>query len=101
MPDQQRVTLPPGLMQAVKVITASYAMPPQHRFAAVLMLVYGAAWYGAQESVDPTGIALPEEQWRTICAWLTTGVEAVDRVDQVNLSLDWMNRGPSAYPLGS
>lgn len=96
MPDQQRVTLPPSVLEAIKAISSDDSMMPGSRLAAVLMLVYGFAWYERQDSVDPTTIALPEMQWREVCGRLSSGV-ALDPIAGVNLGLSWMNSGPSSY----
>jgi len=96
MTEQQRVTLPVGLMAAIKTITSDEELLPGYRLSGVMMIVFGFAWYERQESVDPTAVALPSAQWREICGLLGSGV-ALDPIAGVNLGLSWMNSGPSAY----
>lgn len=93
---QQRITLPPAVVACIRAITSDGKLPSGQRLAGVLMLVYGWAWCDAQESIDPTCVALPEAQWQQVGNMLATGVD-LDPIAGVNLLLDWMNRGPSGY----
>lgn len=55
----------------------------------------GSSWE-AEEMVDPTEFAIPKTQWLQIGEWLVEKKEEGD-IARVNVLLDWMNRGPSAY----
>ncbi len=66
------------------------------RLTGVLMMINGSARYDRQSSIDPTALALPDAQWRGVCAHLANGV-ADDPVAGVNLGLAFMNSGPSAH----
>jgi hypothetical protein len=95
-PEQQRVTMTPDAMAAIKVLAASESLDPWQRLTAVMLLVWGFAWYDKQPRIDPTLLALPSAQWQEICGYLTSGAPG-DPIDRVNLGLAWMNSGPSAY----
>jgi hypothetical protein len=89
------VELPLSVMRAIELIVHDEETPPANRYIAAVLISMG---YGAWQSlgkVDPTKIAIPEEQWREICQWLVD-IKGND-IDKVNYALDWMNRGPSSY----
>jgi len=92
----RRVTLPASVMGSIKAISCDEDMPPGHRLAGVLMLIWGWAWFQQQNEVDPRSIELPESQWLAVCDLLANGV-AIDSLAGVNLGLSFMNQGPSSY----
>lgn len=55
----------------------------------------------AVESIKPWDYEIPMDQWTKICGAFQAGSRVVNRqrdpIAQVNLMLDWVNRGPSAH----
>jgi hypothetical protein len=94
-PTQQRVVLPESIVDCIKAITADTTLTPAKRLTGVLVLIFGWAWYERQDTVDPTAIALPQEQWEQVCGMMTNA--EVNGGQAVDLALAFMNSGPSAY----
>jgi hypothetical protein len=98
--DREISLIPEPVMEVIKLLTHDKTVNAHFRMVGVLVLLEGWAYY---EDFDRT--AAPEDrlprlrigskQWLQICEWLTSGVPT-DRLDQVNLGLDFMNRGPSS-----
>jgi hypothetical protein len=82
-------------MKSIAETLSSEVMTPQEQLTAVVIACHGYAMFDGCESFDPRSYAIPSEQWKKVCGWLQ-GLPG-DRLDRVNLSLDWMNVGPSAY----
>ena len=61
-----------------------------------LLAEFGETWesYDATNRLDGKQYAIPREQWVQIGDWLR---ERSSLIEGVNLALDWMNVGPSAY----
>jgi len=96
MPDTQRqVKLPASLMAAIKATTADTTIPAAQRYEAALLITIGYGLWDVLPTYDPTSIAIPEDQWGEICNMLMN--LATDDIGQVNMSLSWMNQGPSGY----
>ena len=71
---RQRVELPPSVMRCIGALAGDATLSPGERLTGALMLIYGWAWYERQESIDPTAIALPQQQWLEVCGMLAHGV---------------------------
>jgi hypothetical protein len=95
MTDMQRVEIPETLMKVITTIASDVNLNPRERLEGVLILTYGLAVL-RRVTDDKVHFAIPTAQWHQICGDLTIGVPD-DRITQVNLGLDWMNSGPSAY----
>lgn len=91
MNEQVRRPLPDSLMKAIRAVTENEEASTQERFEAVVLIATGYGLFQHAESVNPTGYAIPEEQWREVSGWL------INMSPGVNAALDWMNLGPSAY----
>jgi hypothetical protein len=93
--EQFQFTLPPVAMDAIRAILADTTMSTQRRFEAVVVLVFGWSLWERQESVDPTMVAIPNDQWESICGWMTN--LETDPIARVNYGLGWMNSGPTSF----
>lgn len=94
----KRVTLPPSLMKTMQVIAESKAMVPIEQFEAMVLVTHGYGLYARQQSVDPSLTAIPKKQWGEIAEYLMN-LHGSD-LARVNLSLDWVNIGPSSWEGG-
>jgi hypothetical protein len=97
MAEQQLVTLPPGIIASLKVISEAGHLSPSERLTGVLMIIWGWAWYQRQVRFDPSDVVLSKEQWEEVCGLMVHGVPN-DAITGVNLGLSFMNSGPSAVP---
>lgn len=88
---RQKVTLPEAVMRCLEAIAADEQLSPADRIAGAVHLINGWAWYETQQDIDPTQIAIPTAQWHRVCTALAHGPDAV------NLGLEFMNYGPSAF----
>lgn len=96
MNEQVRKPLPQSLMKAIRDVTESpYSTAPE-KFEAVMLIAHGYGLYAALDEFNPTGYAIPEEQWSAIGGMLQA-IDWGDQISNVNVLLDWMNVGPSAY----
>jgi hypothetical protein len=94
---QIKKPLPESLMKAIKATIESPDPTPQEKFEAVVLMTHGyGLWTAHEGSIDPTGYAIPEEQWKAIAGMLQT-MSKTDPVNEVNRALSWMNIGPSGY----
>lgn len=82
-------------LAGLKAIMDAPEGSPAEKSEAVLKIVLGLGMVAANESIDPTAYAVPDAQWRTLCAWLM-GIQS-GPLTTVNLGLQWMNLGPSAF----
>lgn len=78
------------------------AVTPGEVLSAVVIKTFEAlsetAWGELPEKVDPRDYALPQDQWSELCqALIDRGHKTADPLEGVNLGLDWVNIGPSAY----
>jgi hypothetical protein len=96
MATEQRVTLPPGILASIKVISSHASLSPSERLTGVLTLIWGWAWYERQAQIDPSMIALSAAQWQEVCGLLNSGVPD-DPINSVNLGLSFMSSGPTVY----
>jgi hypothetical protein len=92
---QIKKPLPESLMKAIRATVESPYPTPQEKFEAVVLMTHGYGLFTAAEKLDPTAYAIPEEQWNAIGEMLQT--LSGDPVGKVNMSLEWMNIGPSGY----
>lgn len=96
--EPQRVTLPDYLMRAIELVAADEQTNPQASFAAAVLISFGWALYERLDSLDPTGVQIPAEQWRQICGHLSAmSKHHSSDLDRVNYGLSWMNQGPSSF----
>ena len=93
---QIKKPLPESLMKAIKATVESKEATASEKFEAVMLITHGFGLWEAQETFDPRTYAIPEEQWVAI-ADLLQNITGGDAVDKVNMSLEWMNIGPSGY----
>lgn len=92
---QIKQPLPESLMKAIKASVESPDLTPHEKFAAVILITHGYGLYLAQERINPTAYAIPEEQWCAISEMLMTLPDG--DLNKVNMALQWMNVGPSGY----
>jgi hypothetical protein len=95
MTEQIRKPLPESLMKAIKAAVESPDLTPYEKFEAAVLMANGYGLFSAQEKVDPTAYAIPEEQWFAISEMLQNLPDG--DINKVNMALDWMNIGPSGY----
>ena len=95
MTEQIKEPLPESLMKAIKASVESPDLTAEEKFAAAVLIAHGYGLYLAQERLNPTAYAIPEEQWTAICGMLQT--TKTGDIAQVNVGMDWMNVGPSGY----
>lgn len=88
--------LPESLMKAIRATVASPDATVGEKLEAVVLMVHGYGLFAKYDgTIDPTAYAIPEEQWHAISGLL---MEVPDGdVGKVNMGLEWMNIGPSAY----
>jgi len=96
MADQLKMPLPESLMKAIKAALTSPDLTPREKFEAAVYITNGYGLFLRAETIDPTGYAIPEEQWTEISQMLQDTSHR-DGLDRVNAALDWMNIGPSGY----
>ena len=90
--------LPEALMKAIKATLESPEPTPQEKFEAVVLMTHGYGLFtAASGSIDPRGYAIPEDQWQAIAGMLMASVVGGNEIAKVNMSLEWMNIGPSGY----
>src|SRR6266545_6901920 len=63
----QQVTLPASLMRAITLLAADRQAPPIAALEGAILITFGYALYLRQDSIDPWQVAIPNEQWTTIC----------------------------------
>lgn len=95
MSDQIKKPLPESLMKAIQATLASPGITPREKFEAAVLITHGFGLFTAAEKLDPMAYAIPEEQWAAISEGLMNLADG--DMDKVNLSLEWMNIGPSGY----
>jgi hypothetical protein len=93
--EQIKKPLPESLMKAIQATMASPGITPQEKFEAVVLITHGFGLFTAAEKLDPMAYAIPEEQWAAISKGLMDLADG--DIAKVNVSLDWMNIGPSGY----
>jgi hypothetical protein len=96
MSEQIKKPLPESLMKAIKATVESPDATAREKFEAVVLITHGYGLFSMAEKLDPTAYAIPEEQWVAIADMLSA-VSDGDAIAKVNVSLDWMNVGPSGY----
>jgi hypothetical protein len=93
--------LPESLIKAIRATNESPWPTAQEKLEAVVLIAHGYGLFTKNDgAIDPTGYAIPEEQWGTINGMLMA-VSGSDSVAMVNVALDWMNIGPSSYKAGA
>lgn len=95
MTDQIKKPLPESLMKAIQATIASPGITPREKFEAVVLMTHGYGLFTAADKLDPTAYAIPEEQWNAISQGLMNLADG--DLAKVNVSLEWMNIGPSGY----
>lgn len=97
MTEQIKKPLPDSLMKAMKAMAESPDATPSEKVEAAVLIAHGYGLFTKYDgSIDPTGYAIPKEQWGAISELLMSlGVS--DPINQVNYALTWMNIGPSSY----
>ena len=95
--DQQKVTLTPGQMVAVKAVLAEESLPMMDRLGAAVSIVHGIGAWMATEAVEASATAIPEAQWKEICGAVIDAGPKGGGVDTVNWGMTWMNYGPSTF----
>lgn len=86
--------LRPLEMAALKAVAAADA-PAADRATFIVKIALSLGLWAASEQIDPTGLAIPEEQWKDV-ATLLRDLDG-QPLDGTNHALTWMNVGPSAY----
>lgn len=89
--------IPESLMKAIRVVMATDAMTPPQKVEAVTLIAHGAGLWAIAETIDPRSYAIPERQWTEISQMFVEEGRKHSALDGVNLSLSWMDVGPSAY----
>jgi hypothetical protein len=97
--NQIRQPLPESLMKAIRATVASPDATAQEKFEAVVLIAHGYGLWAKETGLNPTGYAIPEEQWAAISEMLMAVPDG--DVGKVNMALDWMNLGPSGYVPGA
>jgi len=98
MAEQIKKPLPESLMKAITATAQSPELTPREKLEAVVLVTHGYGLFtAASGTIDPRGYAIPEAQWNAIGLLLQTAAMNGDAVAQVNMSLEWMNIGPSGY----
>ncbi len=92
----QQVTLPASLMRAITLLAADRQAPPIAALEGAILITFGYALYLRQDSIDPWQVAIPNEQWTTICQALLD-VPTRSGLEGLNLGLDWVNQGPAGH----
>jgi hypothetical protein len=93
-----QVTLPPSLMRAIKLICTDAETKPEQAYTGAVLIAFGYGLWEQQEIVDPTSVAIPEEQWGEICQLLIDmKASEMSDISRVNFGLSWMNQGPSGF----
>ena len=95
MSEQIKEPLPESLMKAIRATVQSVDLTAREKFSAVVLITTGYGLYCAQEAIRPTGYAIPEKQWGAIAEMLMTLADS--DISKVNMSMEWMNVGPSGY----
>lgn len=96
MAEQIKKPLPESLMKAIRATVASPDLTPGEKFEAVVLMTHGYGLFtAASGTIDPTGYAIPQEQWGEISEMLMTTPDGP--MTKVNMALEWMNIGPSGY----
>lgn len=95
--DKVKNPLPESLMKAIKATIESPVPTAREKFEAVVLMTHGYGCFSANETLDPTGYAIPEQQWTDISQMLMTLSGSDDPIARVNMALEWMNYGPSGY----
>jgi hypothetical protein len=91
----QPVTLPDSLLRAITLLAADPTVPPLAVLEAAILITFGHATFLRRSGrIDPTRVAIPDQQWRTIASALADQPGLGD-LARVNLTLDWMNVGPA------
>jgi hypothetical protein len=93
--EQIKKPLPESLMKAIKATVESPDLTPREKFEAAVLMAHGYGLFSASEKLDPTGYAIPEEQWGAISDMLMSLADG--DVGKVNMAMEWMNVGPSGY----
>jgi hypothetical protein len=93
--DQIRQPLPESLMKAIRATVASPDATPGEKLEAVVLMAHGYGLWAASVGINPTGYAIPNEQWGAISTLLMAVPDG--DIDRVNMALEWMNLGPSGY----
>lgn len=95
---QIKKPLPESLMKAITATMTSPELTPREKLEAAVLITHGYGLFTKHDgTIDPMGYAIPEEQWNAIGLMLQTAAMNGDAVAQVNMSLEWMNIGPSGY----
>lgn len=98
MSEQIKKPLPESLMRAITATVQSPKLTAREKFEAVVLITHGyGLWTANTGSIDPRGYAIPETQWIEISGLLMDAVSDGDPFTKVNMSMDWMNVGPSGY----
>lgn len=96
MTEQIKKPLPESLMKAIRATVGSPDLTPGETFEAVVLITHGYGLFTANDgTIDPMGYAIPNEQWGAISEMLMSLADG--DVGKVNMSLEWMNIGPSGY----
>jgi hypothetical protein len=82
-------------MKAIRAMIQSPDATAQEKFEAVVLIAHGYGLWAKETGLNPTAYAIPEHQWGAISELLQS-VPNGD-VARVNMALEWMNIGPSAY----
>jgi hypothetical protein len=95
---QVRKPLPRSLMRAIKDVLADRELTLAERFEAVLLITHGYGLWQQADSLEVSAYAIPEEQWQRIATLLQeAAAPSGDDLSDVQVTLAWMNTGPSAY----
>jgi hypothetical protein len=95
MSEQIKKPLPESLMKALTAAMTSPELTPREKFEAAVLITHGFGLFTAAEKLDPMAYAIPEEQWGAISEMLMNLADG--DLAKVNMSLEWMNIGPSGY----
>jgi hypothetical protein len=93
---QTKVPLPDSLMKAIRATVNSPDLSAPEKFEAVVLVVHGYGLFAANTgSIDPRAYAIPEAQWTELGELMQSLGDGP--IAKVNMSLEWMNIGPSGY----
>ena len=91
---QHQIKMPASLMHTIEALCASDMMPFE-KYEATILICHGYGLFYQQTSFDPTSYAIPDAQWNELCNLMMDLGEG--DINKVNMSLSFMNQGPSGY----
>lgn len=100
MEASRQYTLPESLIQTVQIVAACPIMSKGAKLEAIMLIAHGYGYWDRMEKVNPAMNKIPQVQWELIASLILSmdGVEGQsDDIGKVNLCLEWMNIGPSAF----